>query len=164
MLFDRPKTPTRPVKVFSLRPKVEDLERRYYDTDEDVARRLYNANKAETRRLYDANKDAARRYYDTDEDIARRYWGDVTSNQPWSAASDVSTLVHRPKEHITDRGFVTDSASEDEGFSIVRRPKQPTHPFLDDAMSSPEIIPTKSIDVLAATGSNYPDDDEWTML
>jgi hypothetical protein len=63
-----------------------------------------------------------------------------------------------------DIGFVTDTSSEDEGFSIVRRPKQSVRFSIDDPMSSPEIISSKSIDVLAATGSNYPIDDEWTML
>lgn len=64
-----------------------------------------------------------------------------------------------------DIGFVSDSSSEDEGFAIVHRPKRPTTPAADELMSSPEIIPSNPIDVLAATGSNYPDDDDdWTML
>jgi hypothetical protein len=156
MLFDRPKTPPRPIKVFSLRQKGEDADRRYYDTDEDVARRSY-----------DTDKDVARRHYDTDEDIARRYWGDSLSKAPtqsWSPISNATTLVHRPRQGVLETGFVTESASEDEGFFLVHRPKPPINPFLGEPMSSPEIIPSKPMDVLAATGSNYPDDDEWTML
>jgi hypothetical protein len=85
--------------------------------------------------------------------------------EPWSPLSDFTTLVHRPKQPVMDVGFVTDTSSEDEGFSIVRLPSKPSVRFsIDDPMSSPEIIPLKSMDVLAATGSNYPTDDEWTML
>jgi hypothetical protein len=77
-----------------------------------------------------------------------------------------STLVYRPKPSAMALGFETDSSSEDEGFSIVHRPRtlQVINGTVDDPMSSPEIIPSKPMDVLAATGSNYPDDDEWTML
>jgi hypothetical protein len=84
--------------------------------------------------------------------------------RPRSFTSGQSTLVHRPKSSIMDIGFVTDSSSEDEGFSIVHRPKRPTTLTAEDIMSSPEIVPSNPIDVLAATGSNYPDDDDWTML
>jgi hypothetical protein len=85
--------------------------------------------------------------------------------QPSSSISGHATLVHRPRPSTTDIGFVTDSSSEDEGFAIVHRPKLPTTPTAEDLMSSPEIIPSNPIDVLAATGSNYPDDDDdWTML
>ncbi|KAH7400855.1 hypothetical protein DE146DRAFT_476758 [Phaeosphaeria sp. MPI-PUGE-AT-0046c] len=38
------------------------------------------------------------------------------------------------------------------------------HQMQEEPMSSPEIIPSQPIDILAATGSNYSDDDEWTML
>lgn len=157
MLFDRPKTPPRPIKVFSLRPKNEDMERRYYNIYRDPAPH-YNMTDEE---------DAPRRYYDTDEDLARRYWGDSTSDTPMRPPSPMpiaTTLVHRPREPMADTGFVTESASEDEGFSVVRRPQAPITPFKDEPISSPEIIPAKPIDVLAATGSNYPDDDDWTML
>ncbi|KAH3917527.1 hypothetical protein HBH56_041650 [Parastagonospora nodorum] len=155
MLFDRPKTPPRPIKVFSLRPKMENTERRYYDTYRDPAPH-YNTTDEE---------DVPRRYYDTDEDLARRYWAtSETPMRPVSPISTATTLVHRPREPIADTGFVTESASEDEGFSIIRQPKPPVNPSMDEPMSSPEIIPAKPIDVLAATGSNYPDDDDWTML
>ncbi|KAF1920831.1 hypothetical protein BDU57DRAFT_26781 [Ampelomyces quisqualis] len=85
--------------------------------------------------------------------------------QPSSFTSGQSTLVHRPKFSTMDVGFATDSSTEDEGFSIVHRPRRPITPTLEDLMSSPEIIPSRPIDVLAATGSDYPDDDDdWTML
>lgn len=84
--------------------------------------------------------------------------------EPWSPLSGSTTLVHRPKDSVMDIDFLTDSSSEDEGFHIVQRPKPPVNPPQDDLMSSPEISPSKPVEVLAATGSNYPTDDEWTML
>jgi len=157
MLFDRPKTPTRPISVFSLRPKMGGMERRSFGTYRDTTPHHNMADE----------EDAPRRYYDTDEDLARRYWGDSpskTPTRPVSPMSTATTLVHRPRESKADTGFVTESASEDEGFSVVRRPQPPVKPFKDEPMSSPELIPAKPIDVLAATGSNYPEDDDWTML
>lgn len=90
-------------------------------------------------------------------------------------------------DRLREDSVYEDSSSEDEGFHMVHRPKpidpQPTssnfsssHPrsssdtlspmnsMEHDPMSSPEIIPSQPIDILAATGSNYPDDDDWTML
>ena len=83
-----------------------------------------------------------------------------------SMASGPSTLAFRPKDPqpVTSTGFETDSSSDDEGFSIVHRPKPLTITTPDDPMSSPEVVPSKPIDVLALTGSDYPDDDEWIML
>jgi hypothetical protein len=125
MLFDRPATPPRPIRVMSLRQRrgiTESLSKQINLDQVNVAL------------------------------------------EPWSPLSEATTLVHRPKDSVMDIGFVTDTSSEDEGFSIVRRPKQSVRFSIDDPMSSPEIISSKSIDVLAATGSNYPTDDEWTML
>jgi hypothetical protein len=75
--------------------------------------------------------------------------------------SSQSILVHRPKPSAMSLDYILDSASEDEGFSIVHRPKPD---MVEDPMSSPEIVPSNPVDVLAATGSNYPDEDDWTML
>jgi hypothetical protein len=93
-----------------------------------------------------------------------------TANEPdlpsISSYPSQSTLVHRPKssamslDHTLD--YTSDSANEDEGFAIVHRPKPAPE---EGIMSSPEIISSNPVDVLAATGSNYPDDDDdWTML
>jgi hypothetical protein len=81
---------------------------------------------------------------------------------PSSFSSNYLNLIHRPKSSSMSIGYIVDSASEDEGFSIVHRPR-PTATF-EEPMSSPEIVPSNPIDILAATGSNYPDDDDWTML
>jgi hypothetical protein len=82
------------------------------------------------------------------------------------SAAQKSTLVYRPKPSALATFFETDFSSEDEGFSIVHRPRelQVVNGTAEEPMSSPEIIPSKPLDVLAATGSNYPDDDDWTML
>jgi hypothetical protein len=89
-----------------------------------------------------------------------------TANEPDPPSSSEypsqSTLVHRPKSSATSLDYILDSASEDEGFAIVRGPK-PTPE--EEPMSSPEIIPSNTVDVSAATGSNYSDDDdEWIMI
>ncbi|KAI2478235.1 hypothetical protein Ptr902_10430 [Pyrenophora tritici-repentis] len=58
------------------------------------------------------------------------------------------------------------SEDDDHGFTLVCRPKVHfmAHPT-EDPMSSPEIIATPVFDVLAASGTPYPgDDDEWEML
>lgn len=79
-------------------------------------------------------------------------------NEP-NIASSSTTLPYRPKAELSTafEGFEVDLSSDDEGFSLVR----------EDVMSSPEIIPsTPVVDVLAITGSTYPndDDDEWTTI
>jgi hypothetical protein len=81
------------------------------------------------------------------------------------STSGSSTLVCRPRgPQLVMSDFVeTDSSSEDEGFSLVHRPKLQPSATPDDPMSSPEFIP-HPVDILALTGSNYPSDDEWTML
>jgi hypothetical protein len=90
----------------------------------------------------------------------------ATATRWTSAASTSSTLVYRPKESqpAAGLGFETDLSSEDEGFAIVHRPKPAATLTPEDPMSSPEPIPAQPIDVLALTGSAYPDDDEWTLL
>jgi hypothetical protein len=109
--------------------------------------------------LAQAVRNAFRGYYDSDEDNV-----DETTTQPLSTASDQSTLVYRPKPSAMTTGFETDSSSEDEGFSLVHLPRPLASDTPSDLMSSPEVVPSRSMDVLAATGSNYPDDDDWTML
>jgi hypothetical protein len=81
------------------------------------------------------------------------------------STSGASTLVCRPRSPQFVMGdFVeTDSPSEDEGFSLVHRPKLQPSATPNDPMSSPEFIP-HPVDILALTGSDYPSDDEWTML
>jgi hypothetical protein len=112
----------------------------------DLAQAIRNAFNGE----YDSREDV----YDVDEAVAL-------------PAAEQSTLVYRPKpSEVLAAFFETDFSSEDEGFSIVHRPRemQVVNGTAEEPMSSPEIIPSKPLDVLAATGSNYPDDDDWTML
>jgi hypothetical protein len=89
---------------------------------------------------------------------------DEATTQCNSMISGPSTLVYRPKHSVVDTSFEIDSSSEDEGFSIVHRPRSRAIVMPDEPMSSPEIIPSDPIDVLALTGSNYADDDEWDLL
>jgi hypothetical protein len=57
----------------------------------------------------------------------------------------------------------TESTDDEHGFTMVSRPKSGA-PDPDEPMSSPDLISTPVIDILKATGSDYSDDDEWTML
>jgi len=82
--------------------------------------------------------------------------------------SGSSELAFRPKnlQTIADEASDTEPSSEDEGFSLVHRPKPEASALAEDPMSSPEVVPSNphTVDVLALTGSAYPDDDDWTML
>ncbi|CAO2647897.1 Nn.00g088190.m01.CDS01 [Neocucurbitaria sp. VM-36] len=82
------------------------------------------------------------------------------------STSTATTLVHRPRAPsvIKTSGFETDSSSDEEGFSLVHRPKVLACATPDEPMSSPELIPSAPIDILAATGSDYPSEEEWTMV
>jgi hypothetical protein len=59
----------------------------------------------------------------------------------------------------------SESTDDEHGFTMVSRPK-PSAPDIpdDESMSSPDFVSTPVIDILKATGSDYSDDDEWTML
>jgi hypothetical protein len=59
----------------------------------------------------------------------------------------------------------SESTDDEHGFTMVSRPK-PSVPDIpdDEPMSSPDLVSTPVIDILKATGSDYSDDDEWTML
>jgi hypothetical protein len=105
------------------------------------------------------------REYDSDSDIdIDQTSADETTTLSDPIAPASSTLVHRPKQPDVSAGFETDSSSEDEGFSIVHRPKPRVVATPNEPMSSPEIIPSQPVDILALTGSKYPDDDDWDML
>ena len=82
------------------------------------------------------------------------------------STSTATTLVHRLRDTPVTKtsGFEADSSSDEEGFSLVHRPKVLTCATPDEPMSSPELIPSAPIDILAATGSDYPSEDEWTMV
>ena len=79
--------------------------------------------------------------------------------------SVTTTLVHRPRLHqsATMDDIDTPSSGDDAGFTIVSRPKlHVTNP--EEPMSSPELIPTPVVYILAATGTDYTSDDEWIRL
>ena len=57
-----------------------------------------------------------------------------------------------------------DSSSEDQGFMLVSRPKPHILATIDEPMSSPEIVPTPVVDILAVSGTDYSSDDEWDMI
>jgi hypothetical protein len=99
-------------------------------------------------------------------DEEEQYWKNTNDSMRRvdSIASSISTLVCRPKQPDLNTGSETESSSEDEGFAIVHRPKPATVAVPDEPMSSPEIIPSRPIDILALTGSDYSDDDDWDML
>ncbi|KAL6711155.1 hypothetical protein ACN47E_005686 [Coniothyrium glycines] len=107
--------------------------------------------------LGDATEDAVDQIYSVGNDAAL---------PPTSEYSTATTLVHRltnvSKTVFPD--FDTDSSSDEDGFALVHRPKPKIPVTSDELMSSPELIPSKPIDVLAASGSDYPSDDEWSMV
>ena len=83
-----------------------------------------------------------------------------------SSMSTTISLVHRPRAsgQAGNKGFETDSSSDEDGFSLVRRPRIQATTMPDDVMSSPGLLPAGPIDVLAATGSDYPSDDDWSLV
>jgi hypothetical protein len=116
------------------------------------------------------------------------------TNHDGMADSGIATFVHRPKvaqpATISEEPDV-DSSEDDQGFTLVCRPKPPAlatpdepepSPELsspvadilaangtnfsssDDPMSSPELIPTPGLNILAATGTDYSSDEEWIEI
>jgi hypothetical protein len=80
--------------------------------------------------------------------------------------STMSTLVHRPKiaQPRTTADMEVESASEDEGFSIVHRPTSYALVTPDEPLTSPELIPSAPTGASAPTDSGGSSDDDWTML
>jgi hypothetical protein len=97
--------------------------------------------------------------------------GNVTENM---VDSVTAPLVHRPRvaqpAMVADMEgessssgipYIENDSSDDEcGFTLVSRPKPYALVHPHEPMSSPMPI----IDILKATGSDYSDDDDWTML
>ena len=83
-----------------------------------------------------------------------------------TSASITTTLVHRHTNSPVLRkpDVDSDSSSEEEGFLLVHRPKPRVEAASDDLMSSPELIPSAPLDILAATGSDYSSDGEWSLV
>lgn len=79
--------------------------------------------------------------------------------------SSTTTLVHRPKIAQLDvmEGVEALSSDEDDGYSVVSLSGLHTPTTSDELMSSPELVPTPVVDILAATGTDYTSDDEWTI-
>ncbi|KAH7380090.1 hypothetical protein BKA66DRAFT_420212 [Pyrenochaeta sp. MPI-SDFR-AT-0127] len=110
-----------------------------------------------------------------DVGVAATSGGESGDNQPLSnipmghlgpnvSISNTIAYRYRNPPSIKNLDLEPDSSSDEEGFSLVYRPKTLALAAPDEPMSSPELIPSAPIDILAATGSNYPTDDEWTML
>ncbi|EMD60989.1 hypothetical protein GGP41_009918 [Bipolaris sorokiniana] len=80
--------------------------------------------------------------------------------------SFTTTLVHRPKIPQPDamEAVETLSSDEDEDYTVVSLSGLHTPTTSDELMSSPELIPTPIVDILAATGTEYTSDDEWTIV
>jgi len=77
----------------------------------------------------------------------------------------MSSLPHRPARTQLPTIVDTDaeSSEDDLGFTMVYRPRVHFADTFDEPMSSPEIIDTPVFDMLAASGTPYPDDD-WEVL
>ncbi|EUC28885.1 hypothetical protein COCCADRAFT_40662 [Bipolaris zeicola 26-R-13] len=80
--------------------------------------------------------------------------------------SVTTTLVHRPKIPQPDvmEGVETLYSDEDEDYTVVSSSDLHTPTTSDELMSSPELVPTPVVDILAATGTDYTSDDEWTIV
>ncbi|KAF1841961.1 uncharacterized protein K460DRAFT_409400 [Cucurbitaria berberidis CBS 394.84] len=91
---------------------------------------------------------------------------DESMDSDSTSGSAATTLVHRPKNlRVVDvSDSESNSSSDEDGFALVHRPKPLAQPTPDEPMSSPKLIPFTPVDILAATGSDYPSDDEWDML
>jgi len=58
-----------------------------------------------------------------------------------------------------------ESSEDDHGFTLVYRPRAQPADTSEEPMSSPEVIATPVFDMLAASGTPYPDDDDdWETL
>lgn len=96
----------------------------------------------------------------------------MTSNVhdvPPPNVSNISATMTLPLRSRTPRLVLevhsdSDLSSDDDGFTMVHRPRVAAAPTPEEPMSSPELIPSVPIDVLAATGSDYPSEDEWSMI
>ncbi|RAR07429.1 hypothetical protein DDE83_006474 [Stemphylium lycopersici] len=79
--------------------------------------------------------------------------------------SVTTTLAHRPRfqESATMDDIDTPSSDDDEGFTIVSRPRlHVTNP--EEPIFGFQLISTPVVDILAATGTDYASDDEWIRL
>lgn len=77
----------------------------------------------------------------------------------------MSSLPRRPARTQLPTIVDTDaeSSEDDHGFTMVYRPRVHFADTLEEPMSSPEMIDTPVFDMLAASGTPYPDDD-WEIL
>ncbi|KAF2993399.1 hypothetical protein E8E13_001291 [Curvularia kusanoi] len=77
-----------------------------------------------------------------------------------------TTLPYRPRSPSTppDTGFTTDTASEDESFTMVNSRFAPTTLAPHSPMSSPELVATPSIAEALKKFKEAESEDEWTML
>ncbi|KAH9871754.1 hypothetical protein J1614_006010 [Plenodomus biglobosus] len=87
-------------------------------------------------------------------------------NGSGNMVTSTATLAHRPR---TPRPQINtfldqDLSSDEDGFTLVHRPYQPYLGAKDESLFSPEPVLSNPFNVLAATGSDYPSDDEWSML
>ena len=87
--------------------------------------------------------------------------GNLRPGTPRPGTPRAGTLRPSTNPHLD-----ADSSSDEDGFTLVHRPRQaiPATGTPDQPMSSPELTPCAPIDVLAATGSDYPSDDDWSMV
>ncbi|KAI4955186.1 hypothetical protein J4E91_001044 [Alternaria rosae] len=76
--------------------------------------------------------------------------------------SGILTFVRRPK--VAQPATILESDEEcvedDQGFTLVSRPKLQSLTTFDEPMSSPELTSPPAVDILAATGTDYSSDDE----
>jgi hypothetical protein len=115
------------------------------------------------------------------------------TDQEGMADSAVVTFVHRPKVAVPAAIPESDmeSSDDDQGFTLVSRPKPQnlapidestsspgliptpvvgvlaatdTDYYSDEPMSSPELVPTPAVDIPAATSSDYSSDDDWMKI
>jgi hypothetical protein len=88
-----------------------------------------------------------------------------TKGEPSEHAPSLKRESSEDKSHCE-----IESTDDEHGFTMVSRPftmvsrPKPTASDIEEPMSSPEFISTPITDILKATGSDYSEDGEWTML
>jgi hypothetical protein len=75
-----------------------------------------------------------------------------------------TTLAYRQRDPSPPSdGFTTDTASEDEDYTVVRKHDALSEAVQDGGMSSPELVPTPSIAETMGEGG-VESEDEWTVV
>jgi hypothetical protein len=75
-----------------------------------------------------------------------------------------NTLTYRQRNPSPPSdGFTTDTASEDEDYTVVKKHSKPSEVVQDGGMSSPEVVPALFVAETLGDGG-VESEDEWTVI